>query len=434
MSYLLNSGFSLEYRVFPNKEKVYFISFQNNTGKIFILDDISIRLVENLMQFGSINTNEPTELKALKRLEFEGIVFCADDKRKSDESEISIENLQFWIQTTDRCNLACTYCYIPSLNSTKPRNINLFSLLGKKLLELKDRGLKNVSIKLAGGEPLLCFNEWADEVIELKQFLKNNEINLSIRIISNLTVLNKKIIDYVKQYDMSMSVSLDGLGQYHDKNRLFSKRNKSSFDIIKKNLDLLREHGIKPSVLVTTTSENQSGISEFIKYIVDEDLAFRISDAKGGHIKSDEFKLTFQNTKAVLSESMKSGYPISKRIVVSDLKTLSPRAEPCSMGVSAAAIYLDGSVYFCHTEFETGKPLGFLDETDDLISIIQRGYIKQLGLSKDCQSCEFRIVCAGGCPLYRENGKSPMCSAYKEIIPQIFELYEQEKVINNTLP
>ena len=424
MIYFLNSGFNLEYRIIPGNGRVNFISFQDGTGNALVLDEVTARIMYELIENGKFNAVTPDELKALGRLEYEGVVNSLRSSSAIDIGSIPVESLNFWIQTSDRCNLACTYCYIPSLNSAKLRRADLFSLLGKKLVEVN--GLKNVSIKLAGGEPLLCFDEWADEVLALKKLLADIDIRLTIRIISNLTVLTKNIIKFIKNNDVIITVSLDGLEQFNDKNRIFPKSGHGSFYVVKKNLGLLLENGIKPGVMITATSENQHGVPELIKYLTDNDFSFRISDAKGGHIKDKEFELLFQGVQKVLSNAVQFGYPISKRLVVSDLRTLSPQAQPCSMGTTAAAIYLDGSIYFCHTEFEKGKPLGSLDEEVNLLNIIRRGYGKHLGLSQDCQNCEYRLVCAGGCPLYRENGKSPMCSAYKKIIPQVFELYEQE--------
>ncbi|MBF4290987.1 radical SAM protein, partial [Vibrio anguillarum] len=39
---------------------------------------------------------------------------------------------------------------------------------------------------------------------------------------------------------------------------------------------------------------------------------------------------------------------------------------------------------------------------------------------------QYRFVCAGGCPLYRVNGKSSMCNVYKKIISQVFNIYNKE--------
>jgi uncharacterized protein len=225
--------------------------------------------------------------------------------------------------------------------------------------------------------------------------------------------------------DIGVSVSLDGLSANNDRNRVY-KSGHGSFHIVKKNLEVLRLNGIKPGVMITATSENSAGIGALVESLVQDDLVFRLSDAKGGHIHPKEFEIAFTDAKRILAHAVTTGYPVSERIVVSDLKTLEPQATPCSMGTTGGALYLDGSVYFCHTEFEKGAPLGNLDEDEGLLDIIRRGYTKHLGLSLDCRTCEYRFVCAGGCPLYRVNGKSPMCSAYKMIIPQIFDLYDEE--------
>lgn len=421
MTYLFNPEFRLDRRSVPGYGDVHFLVRNDSDEKMIVLDARAKQLVEKLL------SNQPYtpchgEHDTLEYFFTEDIVSKLDCMGNAGQRRS--ESLNFWIQTSDRCNLACTYCYIPSLNSTKERRPDLFSLLGKKILEVN--GLRYVSIKLAGGEPLLSFNDWADEITKLKQRLAEANIRLNVRIISNLTFLNKRIIEYIKSNDFGISISLDGTSIFNDKNRIFSGSGKGSFHIVKKNLNILLENDIKPSVMITATSENRLGVGELVKYLVANDLVFRVSDAKGGYINPTEFELIFSDIKRSLSRAIKARYPVSERIIVSDLRTLSPEANPCSMGTTGAALYLDGAIYFCHTEFAKGTPLGNLDEEDGLLDIISRGYYKHLGISSDCRACEYRFVCAGGCPLYRINGKSPMCSAYKKIIPQIFELYDAE--------
>lgn len=420
MNYVFNSEFSLGVRSTLGHGDVHFVAQDDAGGKTLIIDKRTSALIEVLLRDQSYEPNA-TEVEVLERLAAEGVV--SKTEARESVTQLRAENLQFWIQTSDRCNLACTYCYIPSLNSSKKMRPDLFSLFGQKLLGVL--GLKSVSIKLAGGEPLLSFEDWYPEVINLRNTLAEVDVRLNVRIITNLTFLTPKIVEYIKCNDIGVSVSLDGLSENNDRNRVY-KDGHGSFNIVKKNLEVLRKNGIKPGVMITATSENSAGIDALIESLVQDDLVFRLSDAKGGHIHPKEFEIAFTDARRILSRAVTAGYPVSKRIVVSDLKTLEPQATPCSMGTTGGALYLDGSVYFCHTEFEKGTPLGSLDEDEGLLDIIRRGYAKHLGLSLDCRACEYRFVCAGGCPLYRINGKSPMCSAYKMIIPQIFDLYDEE--------
>lgn len=421
MNYVLNRKVKLEIRATRGHGDVHFVTRGDSSGGALVLDQRASALIDAL-QRDPVYEPSAIDIELLERLVAEGIVARADAAQS--DPQFSAENLQFWIQTSDRCNLACTYCYIPSLNSTKVCRPDLFSLFGKKLLGVN--GLKSVSVKLAGGEPLLSFQDWCEKLVELRKTLAASNIRLNARIITNLTFLNRKIIEYIKVNEIGVSVSLDGVAASNDRNRIFQGSGHGSFHVVKKNLGILRDNGIKPGVMITATSENSAGIQELVDSLVKDDLVFRLSDAKGGHIRPAEFEIAFSSVKQTLDRAVAGGYPVSQRIVISDLRTLEPQATPCSMGTTGGALYLNGSIYFCHTEFEKGAPLGNLDEDDGLLNIIRRGYTKHLGLSEDCQACEYRFVCAGGCPLYRENGKSPMCSAYKKIIPQIFDLYDEE--------
>lgn len=421
MNYVLNRKVKFGIRATRGHGDVHFVTRGDSGGGALVLDQRASALIDAL-QYDPVYEPSASDIELLERLVAEGIVARADAAQS--DPLFSADNLQFWVQMSDRCNLACTYCYIPSLNSAKVCRPDLFSLFGKKLLGVN--GLKSVSIKLAGGEPLLSFQDWCEELVELRKTLAASKIRLNARIITNLTFLNRKIIDYIKVNDIGVSVSLDGVAANNDRNRIFQGSGHGSFYIVKKNLGILRDNGIKPGVMITATSENSAGIQELVESLVKDDLVFRLSDAKGGHIRPAEFEIAFASVKQTLDRAVAGGYPVSQRIVISDLRTLEPQATPCSMGTTGGALYLDGSIYFCHTEFEKGDPLGNLDEDDGLLHIIRRGYTKHLGLSQDCQACEYRFICAGGCPLYRENGKSPMCSAYKKIIPQIFDLYDEE--------
>jgi uncharacterized protein len=218
---------------------------------------------------------------------------------------------------------ALTVTFRPS--TAQKKRPDLFSLFGRKLLGVA--GLKSVSIKLAGGEPLLSFEDWYAEVIELRNSLAEADVRLNVRIITNLTFLTPKIVEYIKMNDIGVSVSLDGLSANNDRNRVY-KSGHGSFHIVKKNLEVLRLNGIKPGVMITATSENSAGIGALVESLVQDDLVFRLSDAKGGHIHPKEFEIAFTDAKRILAHAVTTGYPVSERIVVFDLKTLEPQATP----------------------------------------------------------------------------------------------------------
>jgi radical SAM protein with 4Fe4S-binding SPASM domain len=101
------------------------------------------------------------------------------------------------IELTSRCNERCVHCYIPHKNKTSDIEPALFYDV---LDQCRAMGL--LSITLSGGEPLSHPN-----FLEFLRKAKGND--LSINILSNLTLLNDEIITEMKENRLSsVQVSL----------------------------------------------------------------------------------------------------------------------------------------------------------------------------------------------------------------------------------
>lgn len=376
MKYGFNVRYDIEEQELAGHGKVSFIR-KEHRDDIIILDERSLSMISRARQEGVIDETDE-DVVIFSKLVGEGVLvpLSSPSSSSSSSSSPSADSLSFWLQVTDICNLACSYCYIPSLNSKQTFRPDLFNLLAKKLLEVN--GLRTVYIKLAGGEPLMAFNKWQADVARLKRQLAINSIELELRLITNLTSLSDTMIEFFREHDIAVSVSLDGLAVYHDKNRIYVGTQKGSFEVVRKNIKRLQAAGITPSVMVTVTSENQRGIPDLVNYLVQNDMTFRLADAKGGYINPAEFLSVMEGVSDVLEAGVESGFSVINRVVISDLRTHYPSTTPCSMGNNAAAIYLDGSIFFCHTEFGKGKPLGSLDECNNLLNIIRKGKKKAL--------------------------------------------------------
>jgi len=333
----------------------------------------------------------------------------------------NINSLSFWLHLTDNCNLTCDYCYISTLKTNRNMDkLVIVEFTNKLIITLKKhRNIKIVNLKLAGGEPLTQFEKWKSGIQFLINKLQENDIKIKIRVITNLTILNKDIIEFSQKNQISFAVSLDGLDKYHNKYRKFINQ-KGSFDIIQKNLLKLKKYKIPFAVLVTISNENLEGIVELTKYLLDNNITFRLADAKGVNINREKL-LNVLNQVYKMMEDYPS-FNIKYKHLLCDLNLIEPMKTSCNMGINAAAIYLNGDIYFCHSQFGSVNKMGSIYETDDLLEIIQKGYIFH-SLSDECQKCEFKYICAGGCPLYRDhNNKTPMCDVFKKIIPKIQNL------------
>ena len=82
---------------------------------------------------------------------------------------------------------------------------------------------------------------------------------------TNATVLNQEIIDFIKENNIALSVSVDGTKYAHDQYRKF-ENGKGSYELVCKNITELIKNGIKVrcrlTYRATTVSELYRGIVE----------------------------------------------------------------------------------------------------------------------------------------------------------------------------
>lgn len=407
-----------------NSNKFKIIEIDNTHYRdLFLLKSDDINLVISLETFNILKLLKEKGKakianlsKEIKELIKHNLVICSDANLDISSS------LYIWLHLTDECNLDCKYCYIPSLHSKNKIRDGFFEKLAEVIIRDKSK-YNEVNLKLAGGEPFLTLKSWKIGFNFFVKELRQNGIALNIRVITNLTIINDEIINFIKNYKINLSFSIDSLNSKNS--RIFYRKNVNSSAKVLENLKILNNRGITPSAMITIDKSNYKNVNDLVEYLIDNNIVFRISDDKGDSNFTNEFEFALNQTIDLLNKAAKNDKDIMYKFLISDLNTLYPKAEPCSMGKTGTAIYMNGDIFFCHTEFGTEKKLGNLWSINSLDETIRSGYHKHLNLNSDCDKCSCRAICAGGCPLYRVNGKSPQCTTYQNIIRNVVELYEK---------
>ncbi len=161
---------------------------------------------------------ESTVESALKEMVSLGLLVPEDyTKPQFRESETVLAS---WLHITDRCNLSCSYCYLPhdkadmSLQTGRKAITSVFR-------SAVSNGYKQVKLKYSGGEPLLRF----PLITELHRYAhtlaEKHHTELEGVILSNGTLLTPQIIEQIKSLNLRLMISLDGLNAYHDCHRHF---------------------------------------------------------------------------------------------------------------------------------------------------------------------------------------------------------------------
>jgi uncharacterized protein len=346
----------------------------------------------------------------------------------------SPRTLTAWLHMTNECNLRCDYCYI----TKTPDKMEVEH--GKRSVDAVFRsaranGFQSVKLKFAGGEATLSF----PMVLELYDYAQavSHRLGMGLTgvVLSNGIGISNRMIDALQERKLRLSISLDGVGEYHDAQRRFIN-GKGSFHLVERSLDRLSSTGVNPSITITVTNRNLDGLSKVVKYVLQRNLPFTINFYRENECSASHVDLAYSDEKVI--EAMRKAFLIIEHHLPprSLLGSLVDRArldaahhKPCGVGDSYLVIDQKGRVAKCHMEIERS----ITDVTSpDPLRLIQLDQIGIQNISVDekegCRECTWRYWCAGGCPAltYRVTGrydvKSPNCRIYQALFPEVLRL------------
>jgi len=158
-----------------------------------------------------------------------------------------------------RCNLTCKHCYTTSADIDFPGELST-----AEIYTVMD-DLKNFKVPvliLSGGEPLLH-----PDIFDISRRAKSMGFYLALS--SNGTLITQDNIQQIADINYQyVGVSLDGIGQTHDK---FRQKTGSFADSVK-GIGLCRDHAIKAGIRYTLTKDNVADFPAMLQLMDDEDI------------------------------------------------------------------------------------------------------------------------------------------------------------------
>lgn len=138
------------------------------------------------------------------------------------------------------CNLNCKYCYGSdgSYGSKIPFMSEDVAKASIEHLLKRAKGMKKFQITFFGGEPFLNFSLIKYVVNLCKDMGKRDNKKFQFSVTTNATILDDKIIDFLRENRFGIMVSFDGTEKIHNKYRPF-KNGKGSFDRVTQNIKKL---------------------------------------------------------------------------------------------------------------------------------------------------------------------------------------------------
>jgi len=155
--------------------------------------------------------------------------------------------IELVVKIASRCNLNCKYCYEYNMGDETWKSASKFMTnavakqLGKRIQEhITEFQLKEYNLGLHGGEPLLMSPSKLDELVCSLKSTIDPTVELLFSLQTNAILMSKEHIDIFRKHNIRISISLDGLKETHDKNRIDLKGD-PSWERVIKGIQLLKQ-------------------------------------------------------------------------------------------------------------------------------------------------------------------------------------------------
>jgi uncharacterized protein len=395
-----------------------------NKGRKYILNYLTA--ANDLGTYKKIIDAFPKEINLLNTLLDYGIIvpngLATNNSQKAYLTKIDLENkrgMSLYLLISQSCNMKCVYC----LNGAQTYQIDKNLMMSKEIaLKSIERCLDNISFQgyleiiFFGGEPLL---NWplAKEIISYCEAVfkeKHPDKLFKYHFTSNLSFLPNDLIEWATKYNISFLCDIDGPAKIHNLCRPF-KNGSPTYNTIINNIRRLLMAGIEVDLRATVTTLNQDyllDIAEHYKSIGVKSCAFvPVSPVNSDEdILDEKLVPSPQRIIAGLTKVYRSNvwpvealFPFNQylsrlcpgtKMVVGCGAPYGNTAIVDAAGDVYPCIYLVGIKRFC---------LGNInDESYPKKDLIRWMYdYLHVDHMEECQSCSWRYICGGGCPLGR---------------------------------
>jgi uncharacterized protein len=340
------------------------------------------------------------------------------------------------------CNIDCKYCFFLSKEALYPDDKHRMSQATleayiRQLLE--SHRAPEVTVAWQGGEPTLMGVDFFRRMVALVDKYRRPEQKVQQTFQTNGVALDDEWCAFLKEHNFLVGLSVDGPRELHDTYRV-TRAGKGSFDLVMRGWQCLRKHGVDFNILCTVNAANREygrriyrffrdelGASwiQFIP-IVERATADTIQIAnRGWSERPREKRLLYTQSGTLVTERSVSGTQYGQFLIdifeewvrrdvgkvyvqLFDVTLeayfgrykLCIHAPTCGYG---PALEYNGDLYACDHFVEPGFKLGNIHKTHMLelvASSAQRkfGQDKRDTLTQQCQQCEVRPLCNGGCP------------------------------------
>jgi len=400
------------------------------SGAIFALDKIGREVIdhvgeqdlykEQLVQLLLDRGYERRDIEsALGELESADVILrgaAAPHMPKVPDTTFPLQRIV--LNVTNQCNLACGYCYEYSddkISQTagKPKYMDhAIAEASVDLLIRESASRPSIHVTFFGGETLLNVPLLRSTVEYANRKCAEAGKQVEYSLTTNATLLNEKIVDFLAEHKVGVTVSIDGDKELNDKMRIFHD-GRGSYDVIVPKIKMLLERHKTNSIGARVTlSAGVSHVRRIYDHLIHE-VGFRAVGFSPATANPDRlYSIGPQKMSAVLGgfeelaweyrdfavEGRQHGFT-NANDTLKELHSGMSKAYPCGAGLGLLGVGTAGDVSLCHRFVDS--PVGKMGHVTNggVDHEARQDFLEthHLGARYDCHTCWARPVCAGGC-------------------------------------
>lgn len=362
-----------------------------------------------------------------------------DFGREMDTLRFGLKPSAVYFNPTERCNLNCTYCYIPETMRRDGSHMSADRLLDA-LAVLKNYFAGHMpedrkpQIIFHGAEPMMNREAMFEGI---RQF--DDSFNFGVQ--TNATLLDDDALRFLTERNVGIGLSLDGPVDDVVARTRKSWAGESPYAAVVSAMDKLRGYD-SYSVICTVTSENMESLTDIVDFFHAREVpacmlnVVRCTLPSARAVKPED-SAAAHHFIAALEQTSKLYQETGRKLVVANfanilISILAPTARrlmcdisPCGGGRSFFALAPDGSMFPCSEfiglpDFNGGNL--FTDAIDEVLKTPAFRKVSERKVEDiaPCSSCAIRHFCGSPCPAEAQEMNGGMdktgafCEFYEE--------------------
>lgn len=326
------------------------------------------------------------------------------------------------MQPTPFCNIACTYCYLPTRNAKTVIALNTVKTLFEKIFA-SPYPAPELTVIWHAGEPLVVPVALYREAFDIIEALRPPSLEVRHAFQTNGMLLTPEWCDLFKRYNVGVGVSIDGPEQLHDAHRV-TRSGQGTFHKTMDGIRLLQRENVPFHVITVLSKPHLEDPQMLIDFYLDAgitDVCFNVEESEGDHV-SDLFAVS--DLQALYADFLERFWTLARtsgkfrflREIDSQLPRIfrpneavmrNIQVEPfamlnvdCHGNVSSFSPELLGFKNAAYNDFIVGNIL--TDELDDMLeSAAMQAMVRDIhaGVAACRAECGYYSVCGGGAPV-----------------------------------